>query len=53
MRRRGKGGIGHLSMSRGHPLCRGCEIIEEDPDVFGEVRRLGVVRCVIEWQGSN
>lgn len=34
----GKGGIGHLSMSKGHPVCSGSEIIEEeDPDVFGEV----------------
>lgn len=30
-----KGGIWHPSVSKGHPVCRGSEIIEgEDPDVF-------------------
>lgn len=32
----GKGRIGHLFMSKGHSVCRGYEIVEEeDPDLFG------------------
>lgn len=47
----GQGRIGHLSMSKGHPVGRGSETTEEDPDVSGEVPRQ--VWCMSHWVAGS
>lgn len=45
----GMGRMGHLSVSKGHSVCRGSEIIEEeDPDLFGRPNSCMLVGCVID-----